>query len=281
MKKLLSVVIALMMMVTFVFAEEAAPAEVKTLYAGVLTVGCEAGYPPFEMVADDGESVVGLDTLHPDAPAGIPLYQLFEEISGGIGALLGVCSQEAQTGIFIYGRVLEQSQLRVCNTPAGYHLHIHLDPLAGIGHLLVRLGFVCFFRLLGGKQPQFAHHTKQALWTAGITAFLQTVPELDHAQCWISAAHVADELQFGFRVLVWVTVRPSGLAGQGRFTSVPALSPEIDIRAALVVLPAGTADAVLFRVLHQGLTVFHVLCYTFVHEGYGLLSPSCGVVTQL
>ena len=60
MKKLLSVVIALMMMVTFVFAEEAAPAEVKTLYAGVLTVGCEAGYPPFEMVADDGESVVGL-----------------------------------------------------------------------------------------------------------------------------------------------------------------------------------------------------------------------------
>lgn len=49
------------MMVTFVFAEEAAPAEVKTLYAGVLTVGCEAGYPPFEMVADDGESVVGLD----------------------------------------------------------------------------------------------------------------------------------------------------------------------------------------------------------------------------
>ena len=61
MKKLLSVLIALMMMVTFVFAEEAAPAEVKTLYAGVLTVGCEAGYPPFEMVADDGESVVGLD----------------------------------------------------------------------------------------------------------------------------------------------------------------------------------------------------------------------------
>lgn len=43
MKKLLSVVIALMMMVTFVFAEEAAPAVVKTLYAGVLTVGCEAG----------------------------------------------------------------------------------------------------------------------------------------------------------------------------------------------------------------------------------------------
>ena len=61
MKKLLSVVNALMMMVTFVFAEESAPAKVKTLYAGVLTVGCEAGYPPFEMVADDGESVVGLD----------------------------------------------------------------------------------------------------------------------------------------------------------------------------------------------------------------------------
>lgn len=61
MKKLLCVVFALMMMVSCVFAEEAAPAEIKTLYDGVLTVGCEAGYPPFEMVADDGETIIGLD----------------------------------------------------------------------------------------------------------------------------------------------------------------------------------------------------------------------------
>lgn len=41
--------------------------------------------------------------------------------------------------------------------------------------------------------------------------------------------------------------------------------------AALVVLPAGT---VFLRVLHQGLSVCHVLRYTLAHEGYDLLSSS-------
>lgn len=91
MKKLLSVVIALMMMVTFVFAEEAAPAEVKTLYPGVLTVGCEAGYPPFEMVAADGETIEGLDMDIMAAVAGKLGLQLqvvttsFDGIFDGIG----------------------------------------------------------------------------------------------------------------------------------------------------------------------------------------------------
>ncbi len=62
MKKLLCLAFALLMMVSCVFAEEAATTEeFTTLYPGVLTVGCEAGYPPFEMVADDGESIIGLD----------------------------------------------------------------------------------------------------------------------------------------------------------------------------------------------------------------------------
>lgn len=54
--------------------------------------------------------------------------------------------------------------------------------------------------------------------------------------------------------------------------TVPALLPEVDVRPALVVLPAGAADAVLLCVLHQGLPICHVLCYTLAHEEYGLLS---------
>lgn len=60
----------------------------------------------------------------------------------------------------------------------------------------------------------------------------------------------ANEFQFGLRVLVWMTVGASGLAGKGRHTSVPALLSEIDVRPALVVLPAGAADAVFLRILH-------------------------------
>ena len=57
----------------------------------------------------------------------------------------------------------------------------------------------------------------------------QAMPQLNHAQRWISAAHVADELQLGLRELVRVAVRLSGLAGKGRRTSVPTPLPEIDV----------------------------------------------------
>ena len=90
---------------------------------------------------------------HPDASAGIPLGQLFQEVGGGAGGLLLVGGQKSQTGELVNGGVLVQTQFRVGDTPAGYHLHIHLNPLAGIGHLLVGFGFVRLFLLSCGKQP--------------------------------------------------------------------------------------------------------------------------------
>ena len=110
---------------------------------------------------------------------------------------------------------------------------------------------------------------EQAFRAAGVAPGLQAVPELDHAQGRVSAAHVTDKLQLGLRVLVRMAVRASGVAGQGRHSSVPALFPEVDVGATFVVLPACPADAVFFRVLHQGLTIGHVLCYTVAHERYG------------
>ena len=44
------------------------------------------------------KSVVRLDTLHPDAPAGIPLEQPLQKVSRRVGALLGIGDQEAQAG---------------------------------------------------------------------------------------------------------------------------------------------------------------------------------------
>ena len=113
--------------------------------------------------------VVRLDTFHPDAPAGIPLGQLFEEVGGGVRTRFRVGGQEAQASEFIHGGVLVQTQLRIGDTPAGHHLHIHLDPLAGAVHLLVRLGPVRLFLLSCRKQPQFPHDPEQALRAAGIT----------------------------------------------------------------------------------------------------------------
>ena len=196
------------------------------------------------------EAVVRLDTLHFYASAGVPRPQLAQEVRRGIGGLLRVGRQETQPRELVDGGVLEQAQLRVRNTAAGNDLDIHLHTLAGIGHLLVRLWLVRIFGLFGRKQAHFAHNAEQALRTADVAALPQTVPQLDHAQRRIAAAHIADELQLSLCVLVGVAVRPSGLAGQGRHTPVPALLPEVDVRPAFVVFPAGAADTVLFCVLH-------------------------------
>ena len=164
--------------------------------------------------------------------------------------MLRIGRQEPQAGELVDGGVLEQAKLRICDTGSGNHLHIHLNALTGVGHLLIRLWFVCFFRLFWRKHTHFTHNTEQALRTAGVAPLPQPVPQLDHAQRGIPAAHVTNEFQLGLRVLVGMAVRASGLAGKGRHTSVPALLPEIDVRPALVVLPASAADAVFLCVLH-------------------------------
>lgn len=90
--------------------------------------------------------------------------------------MLRVSVQETQAGELVDRSVLEQAQLLAGNTPAGYHLYVHLHPLAGIGHLLVRLGLVGFFLLRHWEQPRLAHHPEQALRAAGIAPKPQPVP---------------------------------------------------------------------------------------------------------
>ena len=117
-------------------------------------------------------------------------------------------------------------------------------------HLLVRLWGVSLFLLLLWEHPQFAHDSKQALRPAGIAALSQSVPQLHQTELRVAAAHVPDQLQLRFCVLVRMAVRPPGLTGQGLHTPIPANPPEVDIRPALVVLPAGSAYAVFLRVFH-------------------------------
>ena len=65
----------------------------SVLFAGKETVG-------------ELNAVVGLNALHSDTPAGVPLGQLFQEVGGGIGGLLRVGSQEAQACELVNSSVL-------------------------------------------------------------------------------------------------------------------------------------------------------------------------------
>ena len=196
------------------------------------------------------KAVVCLDTFHLYASALIPFCQFTEEVCGGTGRLLRIGGEKPQPCELVNGCVLEQTKLWIRDALAWHDFHIHLDALTGTCHLLVRLRFVCIFRLFSREQSHFAHDSEQAFRTARIAPQIQTVPQLDHAQFGISAAHVTNKFQLGLRVLVWMAVRASGLAGQGRHTSIPALLPKVDIRPAFVVLSAGAADTVFLRIFH-------------------------------
>ena len=139
------------------------------------------------------KAVIRLDAFHADTSACIPLEQLFQKIRRGIGGLLRISGQEAQTGELINGGVLKQAQFRVSDAAAGDHLHIYLDTLSGIGHLLVGLWLVGRFLLFLWKQSQFSHDSEQALRAAGVAPLPQTVPQLHHAQVGIAAAHIPDQ----------------------------------------------------------------------------------------
>lgn len=91
------------------------------------------------------KAIVRLHALYPDTSAGVPLEQLLEEIRRRKGVLLRIGSQESQAGKLVNGGVLVEAKLRVCNTFARDHLHIHLNTLAWIGHLFIRFGFIRFF----------------------------------------------------------------------------------------------------------------------------------------
>ena len=140
------------------------------------------------------EAVVRLDTLHFYASAGVPRSQPAQEVRRGIGGLLRIGGEEAQARELVDGGVLEQPKLRIRDALARHDLHIHLNALTGVGHLLIRLWLICIFRLFGRKQPHFTHDTEQTLRATGVAALPQTVPQLDHAQRRIAAAHIADEL---------------------------------------------------------------------------------------
>lgn len=157
--------------------------------------------------------IVSLDTLHTDTPASVPFDQLFQEVSGGIGGLLGVGGQETQTGELVNGGILVQAQLRVSDTASGDHFHVHLDPLAGIRHLLVRLWLADWFLFWLWEHPKFPHYPERAFRTAGVTSLPQPVPQLHHAEPGVPAAHIPDQFQLRLCVLVWVAVGPSGLTG--------------------------------------------------------------------
>ena len=196
------------------------------------------------------KAVVGLDTFHTNTSVVIPFHQSLQKIGRGVGGLFWVGGQKAESGELINGGILEQAQFRVSDAAARDDLHIHLNLFSRMSHLLVMFWRISLFLLLLWEHPQLAHNPKQAFGSAGIATLFQAVPQLHQAELWITTAHIPNQLQFRFGMLVWMSVRPPGLTGQRFHVPIPASPPEVDIGSAPVVLPASTAYTVFLCILH-------------------------------
>ena len=66
-------------------------------------------------------------------------------------------------------------------------------------------------------------------------------------------------------MLVGMLVGSARPAGQRRNAAVESRLSIVDVRSALVVPATGLRNTMLLNIFHQGVAVFHILCYT-VHE---------------
>ena len=106
-----------------------------------------------------------------------------------------------------------------------------------------------------------AQNAVQAGDRSVVTALAQLHPEHHQASVRIPAAHVLDERNLCFGVLVGMAVGTVRAVCQRLQCTVILLAPAVDVLSAGLVADGGLCDAVLERIFNYHLLKPHVLCY--------------------
>lgn len=181
--------------------------------------------------------------------------------------MLGISTKNPIARILVDRSVLKEPLSLICKAVSRHNFNVDLDALTGTGHLFIGLWLALFLCRLFLDKTFPTHTAKQTFNSAGISSFLQSLPQLGKPQLGIPVSHITNKFEFFLCVLPRMAVRPSGLTGKGFYCPIPATTPEVDVGASFVVFAACSADTILLCVLHQGLPILHVLCYTIAHEG--------------
>lgn len=129
----------------------------------------------------------------------------------------------------------------------------------------IGLGLVVFLLFLLRRQSLAMKNTPQVLYAAGVPALSHSRPQFLYAQVEVAAAHISDELQLRVYMLIRMESRTARLTRQRLDAAVEACFSEVAVGLCLVVLTAGARNAEFFRVAHQRVANFHILCYA-THE---------------
>ena len=151
--------------------------------------------------------IVRLDALN---GKGKRFHQVFHEHGGGIGAVFLKGLHKPPPGVLINGGILEKmltNNLAVDEAGRGDEFHINLDTLSRVIHLLIGLWDIFRVRRMDSHDALSAEEAVKAGNGAGVTALGEFAPENDKPGMRVAPAHVKDEFDLIWGMLIRVVVR--------------------------------------------------------------------------
>ena len=193
-------------------------------------------------------SVVRLHALY---GARKSFYQVLQKEHGGVGAVLLKSFYKAPAGVFVNGSVLiELLSFSLVHKADGRNkFHVDLDALAGMIHLLIRLGDILGIRrFYSGKALLFQETIKAGDRTL-IAALHKFDPEDDEPCIGIAPAHIGDEFNLIRGMLVGMMVRSTGSVPEGFDGAVEAVFPAVDILSVGLIASCSIGDTIFVSVV--------------------------------
>ncbi len=197
-------------------------------------------------------AVVCLDTLN---GAGEGFHKVFHKQGGGIGAVFLKSFHKTPPGILINGGILEEmfsDDLAVYKAGRGDKFHIHLNALPGTVHLFVRLGDILGVGGMDSHEPLFFEEAVQTWDGAGIAPLHELYPEDNQPCVRVAPAHIGNQFDFQWCMLVGVVAGPSGEVTEGFDGAVIAAFPAVDVLPVGFVLNSGFCNAKSVSILNKG-----------------------------
>ena len=196
-------------------------------------------------------AVVCLDALN---RAGEGFHKVFHKQGGGIGVVLLKGFHKAPSGILINGGILEElfaDHPAVDKAGRGDEFDIDLDTLSGMVHLFIGFRDILGVRGMDSHDALFFKKAVEASNGTGIAALHEFNPENGEACMGVTPAHIGNEFDFFWGMLVRVVVRPSGEITQGLDGAVITAFPAVDILPVGLVLGSSIRNPILVSIFNK------------------------------
>ena len=118
--------------------------------------------------------------------------------------------------------------------------------------MLVRLGDILGVGGMDSHEPLFFEEAVQSWDGAGITALHEFYPENNQPCVRVAPAHIGNQFDFQWSMLVWVVAGSSGEVTQGFDGAVAAAFPAVDVLPVGFVLNGGFCNAESVGIFNKG-----------------------------